>query len=225
LRYFCELVDNCVAQPLRTRFAAIAPTTVIEDATDQLPGHCFEQTSTGEHAGTPRLASYLGQSSLSTWLYANGLRLIQTALRRRTRDAADTCVAEAAAPVSGCDQPDARLIIDESYRQAMHWRLELISVLRETLRQMPARRRLASILCWVHGVQPAKIAEHMCVSRARISQLLTEAKDEFRTSARSCLQQIANDSSRRVEEIEDLMIAQLHSLLATDSARTAEATS
>jgi hypothetical protein len=39
------------------------------------------------------------------------------------------------------------------------------------------------------------------------------------------LQQIANDSSRRVEEIEDLMIAQLHSLLATDSARTAEATS
>ncbi len=224
LHCFCDIVQKCVGQPLRARFARLAPMGVIEDVVDHLPAHCFEQTSKGEHAGMPRLTSYLGQSSLSTWLYATSVRIIQTALRREDRLVTENRLAEIAVAASPDDQPETKMVLDESSQQGKEWRLRLICILRETLTEMPARRRLASVLCWVHGLRPAQIAERMCVSRPRISELLTEAKDEFRKRTHSCLEQIAKESSRSVEDLEELLAGQLDSLLGSDSANNAEVT-
>lgn len=114
LLHFCELIVPRVSDSLRRNFATRASPTVICDVVDQLAGHCFEEATKGTHAGMPRLSSFLGRSSLSTWMYAVAARMLQSALRqRKSLDGANRPTDMASIP-SGEVPPDMKMASDES---------------------------------------------------------------------------------------------------------------
>jgi len=171
----------------------------LQQALDDLPGHCFDHPSRGANTARPRLASYSGRAALTTWLVTTTHRLMKD--RRRQ---ADSLGAEPAEPTAAGKEDTAK---------AQYWLDLLIACLHGALDRMPARRRLAATYRWVEGLSPSDVADAMKVSRPRITELLNEARRDFQTAADEVLLRICRETGLTQAQAEQLLEASLEQLL------------
>ncbi len=183
----------------------------IDAVVADLCGHCFTPTSKGQSAGQQRLASYRGRASLATWLYAIAVKALLDRLPSSSADSSGIALDNVSSPIAS--QPEVRAALHEAGNRGEGYRQRLIAVLRAALEAMPARRRLAAVLHWVHGDRPAEIATKMEVSRPRISELLAEARQDFTAASRRLCEEIAREAERPIPEIEELLQQQMFHLL------------
>lgn len=216
VQYFCGTIVPQVSGDLRRNFVARCSPTIVDDVVDQLAGHCFEKTTKGAYAGKPRLAMFFGRSSLTTWLYAVGTRMLQTVVsQQKSRDGNYHAVDLATIPSSEVT-PDAAVLSEESFQLGEQLRRMLVAAVHDALEAMPVKRRLACILFWEYGLTAAQVADRMRVSRPRVSELLSEARDQFRQSCGNCLDLIAMESLSSVDELQKLFIDQLGEFVRCD---------
>lgn len=194
-----QTAENDVLPALQKSCGHIAGSDKIDNIVRELVGNFYTDVTDKDKSRPPSLATYQGRASIRSWLYAvarNDLRHVLSSASQ-TRSLSE---AQKASVSSGEDTAHREIA-----EVAGTYRRRLASALKNSLDQMPDRRRIAAILHWIHGRRPAQIAAVMSVSRPRVTELLGQARRDLGNSARTVCEDIAAETNRDPCDIEDLL--------------------
>lgn len=207
-----RLVEEEVVPQLQRRCNTPLARSVLQEVKCQLATHCFDRLRKGDRQGLPRLATFDGSGPLVGWLHTVGWRLLQDHLP----DGKMAAVPTADEFADRSPAPNDLAIARESEQLGQQYRRRLIDMLRATLVAMQGRRRMAAGLRWICRHRPAEVADIMRVSRPRVTELLREARNEFREATQSTCAEIAAETGRSADEILGILEDALEDLLGND---------
>jgi len=163
-------------------------------ATEDLPSRIFMEGKSRR----PRIAEYLGRSSLETWLVGIGYRLAINE-RRRPGQApggdVDVFADTAAGNTSTQDQID----------QIETIRNTLLAKSVDAVRKMNSQEQLVFQMTVIKRLKPAQVAEYLSVSRARVSQIRQQIKQKIITGAEDFVSDIVERYGASRESVENLL--------------------
>ena len=213
-RRLVRIVDEEIGPSLIRRFRQRIPAgrceQIVQDVLSQAwsaPRAARSQGGSAAAAEPRRLERFHGMSTLKSWLYSIGFRMLQSETRSpRDRERTVDGDSTALVPVSRELTPDELAALGEL---TTRFKPRLAAALSDALRTLQQRTnpRLGHVAwLWLPGRIPqVVIADMLGVTKARISQQVKEIVDEFMTVTAGVRQELSAASGIDLDRLTDAL--------------------
>jgi RNA polymerase sigma factor (sigma-70 family) len=192
---FLQLINTKVAGTIRRKLSNCP--AAAEQAIDDLASHLL----TGTKNTQSRLYKYRGEASLDTWMIAVGFKMTTSLIKKRSTvsiDTTDGLKENIGEPGADCGSVGLE-------RKAVYYRKRLLESIMQALPRMTNQQKLVFQLVWIKGLQSAKVAEDLGLSRARISQILRSVRLTIADAAAGVLDELSEETECPSEEMADYL--------------------